>query len=41
MIKVRKCERAFLINKLRVFIALDKNLETEIFWGHEVLNLYF
>ena len=31
----------FLIIKIRVITVSKKNLEIEIFWGHEVLKLHF
>ena len=40
-LSLKKVKGDFLIIKIRVKIGLKKILEIEIFWGHEVLKLYF
>ena len=38
---VQKVRGIFLIIEVRVIFVVDKILKIEIFWGHEVLKLYF
>ena len=40
LFKLEKILGLFLIIKIRV-IVLKKNFQIEIFWGHEVLKMYF
>ena len=38
---LEKVNGLFSIIKIRIIIVSNKKIETEIFWGHEVLEMYF
>jgi len=38
---MEKVSGLFSIIKIRVIFVSDKKIEIEIFWGHEVLKMYF